>query len=608
MVGTGATKWIGIGLAAVLLMAGCTKKEEPAGRREMVLRHILRTKIQTMDPGNTRDYYSNTVISQIYEPLYTYHFLKRPYEVIPVLAEDLPKITPDGMTYTIQIKKGVRFQNDQCFPGGKGRELKASDFVYAIKRIANVKYASQNWAILDGRIVGLDKFREYTKGFKKEWDVDYNKSVEGLWALDDYTLQIKLISPWPQFIEIILSDTCTAPIPPEAVDFYRQDIIRHPVGTGPFKLKKWQQSCFIELVRNADWRGELYPSEGEPSDKDNGFLDDAGKPVPFADRIIWRIIEEDQPAWLMLMRGYADALAIPKDNFDRAVSAERKATQEMTARGIELKTFNDPSTFWIGFNLKDPVLGKNLPLRKALCRAVDRQRFIDLFFNGTHNIAHGFVCPGLDSYDPDIVQYGYSKYDLAEARQLLRQAEKIHGGPIPKLTVAMPGTDTFYRQFGQFLQRQYEQVGITLAVDYMDWPTYMERLNKGQCQMFSSGVSAGCPDAIDFLDMFTTRNFAPGGNKFFYSNPAYDALYEKTRVMPASPQRMELYRKLERMALEDYPAVFLNHRVAYTLNHAWYKNYKPHVFSYGLSKYRRVDVEMRQQYPELLKKLEREGK
>jgi ABC-type transport system substrate-binding protein len=601
------TKWI-LGLAAAMLAIGCAKKEDSSAGKEMVLRHTLRTRIQTMDPGNVRDVYSQTVVAQIYEPLYTYHFLKRPYEIISVLAEDLPQISADGRTCTIRIKKGVRFQDDACFPGGKGRQLKASDFVYAFKRIANVKYASQNWSILDGRFVGLDAFREYTKGFKKQWDVDYSRPVEGLQALDDYTLQIKLTEPWPQLVEMLLSDTCVGPMPYEAVDYYKEDIIRHPVGTGPFRLAVYQPGCFVEMVRNANWRGELYPSEGESGDKENGFLDDAGKPVPFADRIIWRIVEEDQPAWLMLMRGYIDAMAIPKDNFGMAISAERKATPEMTARGIELKTFNDPSTFWIGFNLKDPVLGKNLPLRKALSRAIDRQRFIDLFFDGTHKVAHGIFCPGLDAYDPNIAQYGYSKYDPAEARQLLKEAEKIHGGPIPKLTVAMPGVNTFYRQFGLFLQQQCEQSGITLGVDYMDWPTYIERMNKGQCQILASGISAGCPDSIGMLEMFATKYFAPGLNSFFYSNPAYDALYDKVRVMQSSPERLELYRKMERMVLDDYPAVFLNHRVAYTLNHVWYKNYKPNVFCYGVSKYRRVDVKQREEYPALLKKLEREGK
>jgi ABC-type transport system substrate-binding protein len=600
------TKWILA--AAVLAAVGCAKKDTPAGSGEMVICRPMVTKVQTLDSGNARDVYSALVVSQICEPLYVYHYLKRPYELIPLIAESMPRISADGLTYTIPIKQGIYFQDDACFPDGKGRELKASDFVYAIKRVANVKYASQNWSLFDDRIVGLNDFREYTKGFKKEWDVDYSRPVEGLQAIDDYTLQIKLTRPWPQILEIALNDYCSAPVAQEAVQYYKVDINAHPVGTGPYKLVIWQRSSFIELEKNPNWRGERYPSEGEPSDEEQGLLNDAGKPVPFADRIIFRIIEEDQPNWLLFMRGQLDVMYIPKDNFDKVVSIQRGLTGEMKDKGIELTVFNDPSTFWIGFNMKDPVLGQNLPLRKAICRAIDRQRIIDILFNGRVQIAHGLVCPGLNSYDPNIAEYGYSNYDLLEARELLEQAKAVYGGEIPRLRLDMPGTDTMSRQMGQLIQRQFEQAGISLEIDYMDFPTYMEKQNKGQCQMFISGVSASCPDAIDFLDMFTAKNFAPGSNKFFYSNPKYEALFKKVEVMQDCPERQELYRKLEHILLEDYPAAFMNHRSSFYLTHHWYKNYKPFVFGYGVLKYHRVDVQERQTYHELLKQLKKEGK
>jgi oligopeptide transport system substrate-binding protein len=613
MNGINGTRWICFGLTAAMamtLVVGCAKKDNPtAARQEMVLCRPLISKIQTLDPGNARDVYSALVVSQICEPLYVYHYLKRPYQLIPLLAEAMPEISPDGLVYTIRIKKGIRFQDDTCFPGGRGREMKAADFVYALKRIANVKYAGQNWSLFEGRIVGLNAFREYTKGFKKEWDVDYSRPVEGLRTLDDYTLQIKLTKPWPQILEIALNDYCTSPIAKEAVDYYGQDIIAHPIGTGPYKLKVWQKSTYVELVRNENWRGELYPSEGEPGDREKGLLDDAGKPVPFADRIIFRIIEEDQPNWFLFMRGKLDVQGIPKDNFDKAVSVQqRDLTPTMKNRDIRLFIYNEPSTFWIGFNFRDPVLGNNLPLRKAICRAIDRRRMTDILYNGRMDVAHGLVPPGLNSYDPNIVEYGYSKYDVSEARELLRQAEAIYGKPIPKLTLAMPGTDTFFRQTGQLIQRQFEQAGLTLEVDYMDWPTYQERQNKGQCQMFISGTSASCPDAIDFLDMFTVKNFAPGGNKFFYSNLRYEELFKKAEVMQDCPERTKLYRQLEHIVLDDYPAAFLNHRRVFYLLHDWYKNYKPCVFGYGFLKYHWVDMEQRDEYPALLKKLEREGK
>lgn len=587
---------------------GCQKRKSSA-EGEMVICRPMISKVQTLDPTNTRDIYSAMVVSQICEQLYVYHYLKRPYQLIPLLAESMPDISDDGKTYTIRIKQGVRFQDDPCFPDGKGRELKASDFVYAFKRLANARYASQNWSIFDDRIVGLNDFREYSKGFKKELDVDYSRPVEGVQALDDYTLQLKLTRPWPQILELALNDYCTSPVPFEAVGYYGVDIVSHPVGTGPYRLKTWQRSSYIELEKNSNWRGELYPSEGEPEDEENGLLADAGKPVPFADRIIFRIIEEDQPNWLLFMRGKLDVMYIPKDHFDKVMMPDKKQLSSfMQDRQIRLTIFNDPSTFWVGFNMKDPVLGPNLPLRKAISRAIDRQKYIDILFNGRVQVAHGLVSPGLNSYDPNIADYGYSRFDLNEARALLKQAEAIYGKPIPKLTLAMPGTDTLPKQMGQLLQRMLEQAGIQIQVDYMDFPTYMERQNKGQCQMFISGVSASCPDAMDFLEMFASKYFAPGSNKFFYSNPEFDALYEQVAVMQDSPERLALYRKLEHIILEDYPAAFMTHRITFYLEHDWYKNYKPFVFGYGVLKYHRVDVEQREQYFDRNYSLKKEGK
>jgi ABC-type transport system substrate-binding protein len=190
----------------------------------------------------------------------------------------------------------------------------------------------------------------------------------------------------------------------------------------------------------------------------------------------------------------------------------------------------------------------------------------------------------------------------------LVEAEKIQSGPIPKLKLAMPGTDTFAKQQGQILQRQFLNVGLDLQVDYMDWPTYVAGVLKGQFQMFASGASAGSPDAIDFLENFTTKAFAPGSNWFFYSNPEYDALYEKVKVMPFDDEAKQLYRQMEHMVLQDYPAAFTLHRMAYVLKHDWFENYKIHVFAhgpFGKSKYYKIDLEQRNAYKGLLKELKK---
>ncbi|MGA2680032.1 MAG: ABC transporter substrate-binding protein [Sedimentisphaerales bacterium] len=579
---------------------GC-KRSSPQNANEMVLHHVIYTKIKTLDPLSLRDVYGATIMFQIGEPLYQYHFLKRPYVLVPLLAEDMPQISEDRCTYTVKIKKGVRFQDDACFKIGKGRELKADDFVYALKRIANVKNVSENWSVFDNRIVGLNEFREYTKTCKTAAEIDYSRPVEGLYAADDYTLVIKLTKPWPQIIGSAMADQVFMPVAKEAVDYYGKDIVAHPVGTGPFKLKVWQRASYIELVRNPNFRGETYPTEGEPGDKEAGYLDDAGKPIPFADKVTWTIIEEYQPAWLLFMQGKLDISAVPKDNYSEVFSGPGVLTEEMKQRNIRLETFDEPSVFWIGFNMDDPVLGKNKPLRQAISHAIDRQKFIDLFFNGRDKIAHGIIHPMMAGYDPNIVNKGFAAYDPNEARELLKQAEQIQGGPIPELKVANPGTDTTSRQMGQFINMQLEDIGLKVEILYMDWPTFQEKINTASEQMFFYGGFASIPDAMDFLDMFYSKNKPPGSNKFSYNNPEFDRIFDQASVMLDSPQRTELYRKMEMLVLEDCPAAFLNHRVNYVLHYNWYKNYKPNVFNYGVSKYLRVDLKERAEYDKLLK-------
>jgi ABC-type transport system substrate-binding protein len=268
---------------------------------------------------------------------------------------------------------------------------------------------------------------------------------------------------------------------------------------------------------------------------------------------------------------------------------------------IQLKSFSEPSTHWLGFNMEDPVLGKNKPLRRAISYAFDRKKHIDLFFNGRWLVAHGFIPPLMESYNPKIKEYGYAEYNPQKAKELLKEARIIAGGEIPLLKIANPGTDSFARQMGQFIKRNLTDIGLNVEIEYMDWPTFQQKTNTKSAQMFVYGGVASIPDAEDFMGLFYSKYHAPGLNKFNYTNPEFDRLYEKISTMDTGPERTELYRKMELIVLEDCPAAFIDHRVRYILHHDWYKNYKPNVFQYGVAKYRRIDFEKRAGYKELSK-------
>ncbi|MHC4636236.1 MAG: ABC transporter substrate-binding protein [Planctomycetota bacterium] len=583
----------------LFIISGCDGSSSPQDPNEMVLYTSLTSKVRGLDPGDIGDVTSAKVAGQIFECLYQYHYLKRPYELIPQLAEAMPEVSEDNLEYRIRIKKGIYFHDDKCFPDGKGRELKAGDFVFAWKRVANIKYFSKNWWIFDGRIVGLDEFREYTKNCKKREDVDYSRPVEGLQCPDDYTLVIKLTKPWPQII-YLLAHQPTAPMAKEAVDHYGKSIVNHPVGTGPYKLKVWNRGSYMEMVRNPGFRDQFYPAEGMPDDEKYSFLSDSGKKLPMVDRLFFIIMEESQPMWLQFMRGKLDAAVIPKDNFGQAITASRGLTEEMMKRNIHLKTFKDPSTFWIGFNMEDPVVGTNKPLRKAISYSIDRKKYIRIFWNNRDDMAYGFIPPVMKAYNSEIEKFGIS-YDPAKASEYVKEAEEVHGGELPKLILSTGGTDSLSRQICQFYKRCFDDVGLDIDIEYMDWPTFQDKVKTKSTQMFTLGWVADYPDAENFLQLFYSKNASPGTNNFNYSSTEFDRIYEKVSIMTDSPERTELYRKAELMVIEDYPAVFINHRVAYILHHDWVYNYKPHVFQYGLGKYRRMDMEKRSDYKKLLK-------
>ena len=591
------------GCVCLLAVPGCGRRDEDNKPSQSTLYSIYGAKVRGLDPGDIGDTTSSMVASQIFECLYQYHYLKRPYEVIPALAEDMPQRSEDGLTYTIRIKKGVYFADDACFENGRGRELKAGDFIYAWKRIADIKYLSRNWWIFDGRIAGLDEFREYSKGCRRACDVDYSRQVEGLQSPDDYTLVIKLKKPWPQIV-YMLAHLPTAPIAREAVEYYGKDIINHPVGTGPYMLKKWHRGSYIELVKNPNFRQEFYPSQGESRDKEAGLLADAGRRLPLTERIVMVLVQEDPPGWFLFLQGKTDISGIPKDNFAEAIDQRRQLTDEMRARNIQLEVFRDPSTYWIGFNMEDEVLGNNKPLRRAINAAIDRDKYIELFTNNRGEPAYGFIPPLMKSYNPKIKEISQNVYNPAKARELVKKAEEIYGGRLPQLTLAMPGTDVVFRQRGDFLKRCFREAGLEVEIDYMDWPTFQDKIKTKSVQMFMLGWIADYPDAENFLQLFYSKNCSPGPNNFNYRNSEFDKIYEKVAVMPDCDERTALYRRAEEIIVEDCPAVFLMHGVAYVLRHDWLLNHKPHAFGYGLAKYRRIDSRRRAAYGEFLRSLQ----
>lgn len=578
-------------LSLVLLLAGltvsCTKKQN---YDEKVLNVVKPAKVKGLDPVNAGDTYSSAEIARVYEGLLEYHYLKRPFELQPNLAVAMPTVSEDGLTYTFKIKPGVKFHDNKCFPNGKGRELVAQDFVYSIKRMADLKNNSTGWWLLDGRIKGLNEWRDTYKGK----DPNYDEKVEGLAALDKYTLQFKLTSQYPQFL-YSLAMVYTYAVPREAVEMYGEEFLNNPVGTGAFQITApYAQQNTIEYVKNPNYRDVRYPSDGA-SDEDvkRGLTKYAGKKLPLVDRIKVQIQTEASTRFLSFQDGNVDYSEIPKDNFDQVVTPDQGLTDEFKTKGIDLEITPDLDITYIAFNHDDPLFKNNVKLKQAMSLAYNGKEANNLFYNGRGMLAQTIVPPGIGGYDPNY-KNPYAKFDIEKAKALLAEAGYPEGKGLPEITYDTTAT-TVSRQMSEFFAKSMAEIGIKIKVNTNTWPQLTQKVKKRQTQIFGMAWLGDYPDAENFLQLLYGPNSAPGPNGSNFNDADFNREFDITKNMQPSPERAARYAKLAQNLAEQVPLLLGVHRTSFVLKHSWLKNYKFSTFNHGHAKYYDVDMQKKKE-------------
>ena len=573
----------------LIIAIGCSKQNN-FEEREINL--ISPEKVSGFDPINASDKYSANEMGKVFEGLFEFHPLKRPYELMPNLAESLPTVSADGLTYTFKIKKGVLFHDSPAFKDGIGREVTADDFLYSIRRLADPRLTAKGWWILDDRIAGLNEWRAK---YSKLDATDYNEAIEGLKKIDNHTFQIKLKSPYPQFL-YALAMPYTFVVAKEAVDHFGKEFLNYPVGTGAFILPKFDQSNLIVYTKNPKFREKFYPSEGEEGDDNLGLLADAGKKLPLVDKINVHIIVESQPKWLSFMKGKEDLIQVKDVNIQQAINPDRTLKDAHKAKGIRLTLQPMLDVTYYAFNHEEPIF-KNVKVRQAMSLAFDRATYNKLFHENTAVEAQGPVPPGLAGYKKDF-KNPYNKYDLELAKKLLAEAGYPGGKGFPPVTV-QTRSDTISRQQVEFFEKSMQKIGIKVNVGMNTWPELVNKVTKKQHQMYTMAWGADYPDAENFLGLLYCPNQSPGSNGANYCNPEFDALFKKATIMQDSPERTEMYEKLNEMAALDVPWVVGFHRTDIYLSQPWLKNYKFIEFDHASFQYLNVDLEVKR---ELIKK------
>ena len=583
-------------LAATLWLAGCgdldphnpqQQKTRPDGSPWTVRYSALPDDPKSLDPQYAYEQTSHRVLECIYDTLLEYHPLKTdPYELRPGLLTAMPEreIHEDGkVTYTCHLKPGVRFHDDVCFPGGKGREIVAEDVHLAFQRMADPKVECPISGMLSENVIG---FADATKAAEKAGAFDYAKQrISGLEVVDAHTFKIRLSKRYPQML-YWMAYQMTTPVPHEWREYYDgaqhpgeaapRDLARnHPVGNGAFQFVKWQHDERITLVRNPGYTATTFPSDGIPPEKEAFLRPLAGHALPFVDELQIRVMREQFTSFLLMKQGYVDRLGVSKDSFGKVMSVGGKEISPfMKARGFMTEFELELSTFFFILNFKDPVLGKNRKLRQALSCAFDAKSQSEIFYNGTRPVAQQLIPPGIFGYEKD--RRNPWSFDLEKARRLLAEAGYPEGrdaktGQQLELTFDVNADSSELRKQVAWEQEQFAAIGVKVRIVENTFSALMRKEVQGDFQIASgSGWGADYPDPENFLFLFYSKNFPPNGrNDCRYNNPEYDKLFEEMAVMDDTPERFAICRKMQDMLAEDCPIIFNFHKGDFVLYPPW---------------------------------------
>ncbi|HUF82114.1 MAG TPA: ABC transporter substrate-binding protein [Burkholderiales bacterium] len=669
-------------LAAITVLSGCSdsgwNNPYPASEAGAnILYSSFSERPKHLDPVQSYSENEYAFIANIYQPPLQYHYFKRPFELIPFSAVEVPRpqfydaagrrlpdtAGPGAVAYSdyvIRIRPGIQYQPHPAFardetgryayhalqPGALDginaisdfkrtgtRELVAADYVHQVKRLAHPRLHSPILQLMAEYIVGLRELSKTLADAERKLPpggfLDLTQyDVAGAQVIDRYTYRIRVHGKYAQFV-YWLAMPFFAPVPPEAERFYAQpgmaakniSLDWFPVGTGPYMLAVNNPNRQMVLERNPNYQGELYPSEGAPGDAEAGLLKDAGKPLPFIDRVVFSLEKEQIPYWNKFLQGYYDASGISSDTFDQAVQftgqGDVTLSDDMRSRGIKLQTSVAASMFYLGFNMIDPVVGgyteRARKLRRAISIALDQEEFISIFQNGRGIPAQGPLPPGIFGYREGregINPYVYDWVDGAPRRKSLEHARRLmteagYPGGVDAATgrPLLVNLDTTATGVGSksrldWYIQQFEKLGIQLVVRATDYNRFQDKIRKGNMQLYFLGWNADYPDPENFFFLLhgpQSKVKTSGENASNYENREFDRLFDSMKHMPNGPERQAIIDRMLEIARADAPWVWSFIPKDYALQHAWIHNRKPNQVANNGLKYQRLEPRMREQ-------------
>ena len=559
--------------------------------------HLASPDIDTLDPQGYSDDPSFQVIQALFEPAYEWDALASPPKLAPLTAEAAPAITDNEKTWTIHLKHGIYFVDDPVFKG-KPRELTADDYVYAYKRWLDPNGRRGGAPIVTNLIVGA---RAVVDQAAKAGKFDFDKTIEGLRAIDRYTLQLKLNEPnYPNIRDVL---GFVGAVPREVVEAYGTDLRTHPVGTGPFRLREWKRGSRIVLEANPKYRKIRFPESNKPAYA--ALVRGMQKvELPQIGVIDIAIIDEDLTRLLEFERGGLDAVTLRGEIATRLLSDD-KVRADAAARGVTRHVFSEPFAFFLYLNVADPAIGgmtnERVALRRAVALGFDTDTLVKIVYAGQALPASQIVPPGVGGHDPSLPPK--SIYDPATAKALLDRfgykpgADGYRNAPDGKpLTLTLSQrSGAISREIETLLKKNMDAIGIRTAYRQTPFQEVIKELEHGKFQLYYGGFG-GSPSGYAELQQLYSE--APQRiNVTQFKLPEYDRAMEQFIRSADDEVQIAAARTMSEIGRTYMPELPAAYRLENIFVQPWVRGFAPPIFT-TYWKYLDIDLDARRRASE----------
>ncbi|HET7732065.1 MAG TPA: ABC transporter substrate-binding protein [Usitatibacter sp.] len=569
-----------------------------------VLRLAFQSAESKLDPQAESDSGSGAICDNIFDALLQYDYLARPAKLRPRTAEALPEVTHEGTVYTLRVKPGIHFTPDPAF-GGRARELVAADYVYSIKRLFDPKLRSQWLFLVEGKIKGAGAAMAEAK---RTGRFDYDRPIEGLQALDRYTLRITLESTDYSF-GYILAMPPTAAVAREVAEAYGDDFHAHPVGTGPYRLAHWVRGSRVVLEANPGYREDVFETAGGPDEESRAIEASLrGRRLPLIGRIEVYIIEEPQPRWLAFVNGEHDYVRPLPDEFADVAMPNGTLAPILQRRGIRSTADEEAWVTYTTFNMSAEIDGKPNHLGGYTPERVALRRAIALAYRADDQVAildkhqsvrtHTPLPPAVAGHDPAFTSPTL-RYDVPRAKALLdmfgyvdRDGDGCRDNPDGSRLVFDHASypTSRERERNKLWKQSMDDIGLCVTFEKVEkLPELRKQARFGRVQSFSYGWIADYPDGENFLQLLTGRSIGQA-NYAMFDLPEYNALFDRARKLPHGAERNALYARMVGLVMVYVPWIVETYKAYHVLVHPWLLNLRKHPFGHEPWRYLDIDL------------------